>query len=341
MKKKVAAITTIALLSSAFGTSAFASSYQVQKGDTLTKIAKNHHISVTQLKTLNNLSSDHIYINQTLKLTKATSSKAPVVAPTATKPTTPKATVTTYTVVTGDSLSKIASKYKISLSDLVEWNGLENDMIFPGQKLKVKGSSIVTETPEPEKPKPNTASEYIVQNGDTLGHISSKFNMTIEELKSLNNLSSHLIYVGQKLAVTETTIPGKESIENEAPVDSTHADRLITQAKKWVGTPYAWGGSTLDGFDCSGFIYYAFNEVGTELSRQSTEGYYSRSHYVDQPRVGDLVFFENTYKQGISHMGIYLGNNEFIHASASKGVTISSLEEAYYQQRFDGFKRFY
>lgn len=338
MKKKVVAITTVALLSSTFSTSALASTYQVQKGDTLTLIAKKHNTSVSQLKSLNKLSSDSIFINQTLKI-----DSAPVVAAPAVKPVV-EPTITNYTVVQGDTLSKIASKHNIDLLDLMKWNQLDNYIIFPGQKLKVKASTAVV-----DKPKPNTTagnlSEYVVQKGDTLGHISAKFKMTVEELKNLNKLSSDLIYVGQKLSVVgkkdSVAAPVNSVPEKEAPVNGSLADSLIKQAKEWIGVPYAWGGTTISGFDCSGFIYFAFNAVGTKVSRQSTEGYYSRSYYVDSPQIGDLVFFENTYKAGISHMGIYLGNNEFIHASASKGVTISSLDEAYYQQRFDGFKRFY
>lgn len=348
MKKKVVAITTIALLSSSLGTGALANTYQVQKGDTLTKIAKNHNTSVAEIKTLNKLASDNIFINQTLKVAASPVAPTPAVKPA--PPKVVKPTTTEYTVVSGDSLSKIASKHNITLSDLMKWNHLDHYVIFPGQKLKVKSVAAVQTKPEPVKTpqptKPSNLSEYIVQKGDTLGHISTQFNLTVEDLKSLNKLNSNLIYVGQKLAIVPveesnsvTNIP--PTVTNEAPVDSELVDKLISQAKEWIGVPYAWAGTSLSGFDCSGFIYFAFNAVGKELSRQSTDGYYSRSYYVDSPQIGDLVFFENTYKAGISHMGIYLGNNEFIHASASKGVTISSLNEAYYQQRFDGFKRFY
>lgn len=348
MKKKVVAITTIALLSSTFSTGALANTYQVQKGDTLTQIAKKHNTSVTQLKTLNKLSSDYLYINQTLKVdaTPAVVVTAPVsvapapapIAPVVTAPAMVEPTLTDYTVVQGDTLSKIASKHKISLADLLKWNNLDNHIIFPGQKLKVKNAVVALDKPKPETaPQPSTLSEYVVQKGDTLGHISSKYKMTVAELKSLNKLNSDVIYVGQKLAVAG----GATVVLNEAPVENKLVESLVSQAKDWIGVPYSWGGTTLSGFDCSGFIYFAFNAAGTKLSRQSTEGYYSRSYYVDTPQIGDLVFFENTYKAGISHMGIYLGNNTFIHASSSKGVMVSNLSEAYYQQRFDGFKRFY
>lgn len=344
MKKKVAAITTIALLSSTFGTSALANTYQVQKGDTLTQIAKKHNTTISQLKTLNKLSTDTIYVNQTL-MVKTAASKAPVVTAPAPKPAAPSAPppaamtapTASYTVVAGDTLSKIASKHKIALSDLMKWNNLNTHIIYPGQALKVstKSAEVIQPVKEPSKVEtPSTSSNYVVQKGDTLGTIGSKYGLSVAELKKLNNLSSDLIYVGQKLKVTSDGTP------NDATGQVT-ANTLLNQIQNWIGTPYVWAGTTLSGFDCSGFIYFAFNEIGTKVSRQSTDGYYAKSYYVDNPQVGDLVFFENTYKKGISHMGIYLGNNEFIHASTSKGVIISNLNESYYQQRFDGFKRFY
>ena len=93
------------------------------------------------------------------------------------------------------------------------------------------------------------------------------------------------------------------------------------------------------GFDCSGFIYFVHAQAGLNISRQSSEGYFAQSATVSTPVVGDLVFFENTYKEGISHMGIYIGNNEFIHAG-SKGVEVASLNSVYWKEHFVSFKRF-
>lgn len=352
MKKKVAAFTTVALLSSAFGANAMASTYQVQKGDTLTKIATKYSTSVEQLKALNSLTSDLIYINQTLKVA---DNGAPSTIP-ASNPIPPKKTdqqaptASTYTVVKGDTLGKIANDHNISLSNLMEWNQLNHHIIYPGQKLAVTGSSnmdkVNTEPkqePAPSSPVSNIT-DYTVQKGDTLSHISVKTGVSVADLKQWNQLTSDIIYVGQKLKIKTTSVPGSDrpvSPPKEEPASIENADSLITQAKTLIGVPYVWGGSTVSGFDCSGFIYYAFQSIGSEVGRLSTDGYYSRSYYVNTPAVGDLVFFENTYKKGISHMGIYIGNNEFIHASSSKGVTISNLNETYYKQRFDGFKRFY
>src|SRR5699024_6882857 len=125
----------------------------------------------------------------------------------------------------------------------------------------------------------------------------------------------------------------EEAKKAEEEKEQTHAQGingdLIGAAPSAMGTPYVWGGAQPGGFDCSGFIYWAHKESGNDVGRTSTDGYYNKSYMVDSPQVGDLVFFEGTYRQGISHMGIYVGGGQFIHASTSARVTISSVNGTY------------
>lgn len=346
MKKKVVALTSFVLLSSTLATNALADTYKVKKGDTLTSIATKYKTTVPAIKSLNKLPTDAIYINQVLKLEITSSSVKPV--QTVKTPTVKQ--VKYHTVVRGDSLSKIAKTYKISLNNLRKWNNVKGDMIFPGQKFIVSepatnstsnnstqsSTSPTTSEKSDSEAKDTKNKEYIVKSGDYLGKIASQNGLTVKKIKEINGLNSDLIFVGQKLLLSK-----EEAVDPTPAIIQNSSKRVIDIAKSQIGVPYAWGGNTTSGFDCSGFIHYVFNKTGTEIGRYSAEGYYNRSFYVNQPEVGDLVFFENTYKKGISHMGIYIGNNEFIHADADKGVTITSLNNSYYKTHFDGFKRFY
>lgn len=125
------------------------------------------------------------------------------------------------------------------------------------------------------------------------------------------------------------------STYTEPSYDSAAGSDIVSVAKQYLGVPYVWGGTSPSGFDCSGFIQYVFRQCGYSLSRTADTQYYDGtpvSYSNLQP--GDLVFFVNTYAtSGISHIGIYIGGDQFIHA-ASGGVKISSLSESYYSSRY-------
>lgn len=112
---------------------------------------------------------------------------------------------------------------------------------------------------------------------------------------------------------------------------------IIDTAYSYIGTPYVWGGQSPSGFDCSGFIQHVFKQENKTIPRTTNE-IWNFSQHVESPSVGDLIFFE-TYKPGPSHLGIYLGNEQFIHASTSQGVSVSHLSESYWQDKYIGAKR--
>ncbi|MDO7908683.1 C40 family peptidase [Paenibacillus sp. JX-17] len=113
-------------------------------------------------------------------------------------------------------------------------------------------------------------------------------------------------------------------------------DQVIDSAK---GTSYVSGGTSLSGFDCSGFTMYVFNKLGIKLPHQSGSQFsMGKSVSRNEMRPGDLVFF-NTSGRGVSHVGIFVGEGKFAHASSSRGVIISSLNESYYAKRYIGAKR--
>ncbi|HEY4552410.1 MAG TPA: C40 family peptidase [Bacillaceae bacterium] len=132
-----------------------------------------------------------------------------------------------------------------------------------------------------------------------------------------------------------TLIVGQPQEANAAANGSS----IAAQGKKYLGVRYVYGGMSPKGFDCSGFVAYTFKQKGITLPRTSATMYKKgKSVSKSQLREGDLVFFK-TGKSGVSHVGIYIGNNKFIH-SAGKGVAITNINDPYYwKSRYVGAKR--
>jgi cell wall-associated NlpC family hydrolase len=115
--------------------------------------------------------------------------------------------------------------------------------------------------------------------------------------------------------------------------------RMLTRsALRFLGTPYVFGGDSTSGFDCSAYVQHVFAMVGIALPRTADAQYDFGHPAVGGPRPGDLVFFQ-TYTEGPSHVGIYLGKGNFVHASSSHGVMVSNLSDSYWAARYLGAKR--
>ncbi|PFB95569.1 peptidase M24 [Bacillus cereus] len=125
---------------------------------------------------------------------------------------------------------------------------------------------------------------------------------------------------------------------NNTGNNSGDSSSILAYAKSMQGVPYVWGGSSANGVDCSGYIYHVFKKFGHNISRQSVAGYWSSLPKTSSPQPGDLIYFQNTYKAGPSHMGIYLGGGSFIQAG-DKGVAIASLNNSYWKSHFLGYTK--
>lgn len=163
----------------------------------------------------------------------------------------------------------------------------------------------------------------------------------------------HQIYIGNTtgfVAASYVKAVPKGSTVNPTPTPAPSQGAglaAIAVAKKYVGTPYIWASSNPvnGGFDCSGLIYYAFNQAGYSVPRTNVATYWAGSYFGTQlsktfvPQAGDLVFFENTYTAGPSHMGIMINSDTFIHAG-TYGLGYNTIsKEPYWKSRVIGYKR--
>ena len=132
-------------------------------------------------------------------------------------------------------------------------------------------------------------------------------------------------------------IPLLQPMKGQATTDL--GKEIVRVANQYIDVPYQFGGTTTAGFDCSGYTVYVYQQVGISLPRTAESQYNVGTTIAkEELQLGDLVFFENTYKKGISHVGIYVGENQFISATNS-GVKIYGLDNSYWNPKYVGAKR--
>ncbi|KQX69084.1 C40 family peptidase [Paenibacillus sp. Root444D2] len=179
--------------------------------------------------------------------------------------------------------------------------------------------------------------QYVATDTDTFWSISQKFNVPLADLIANNpNVNQQNIYAGVLI-----NLPVKASIKQSWEVK---ADAIIATGMKQLGTPYVFGGNTpYVAFDCSGFVQYAFNQNGFNLLHSSAlQSQLGTPLDKSDLRKGDLVFLQGTYTTGVSHVGIYLGNNKILQAGTmgTREVKISTLfGTPYYDAHYWGARR--
>ncbi len=152
------------------------------------------------------------------------------------------------------------------------------------------------------------------------------------EYRYIGHVSS---WGGEQLSISDFNISSSGS-----------GNTIVENAKKYLGVPYVWGGTTPTGFDCSGLTQYVYNESGITIPRVAADQYKSNSgQFVDKSQLqpGDLVFFtgSNGNKSDPGHVGIYVGNNQMIHApSSGKTVRYQDISTSYYVNSYVGAKRY-
>lgn len=174
------------------------------------------------------------------------------------------------------------------------------------------------------------------------GIVTKVYAGAIVDLIELNNNWYYINYNGYSGYVCADYV--REYKGNTA---SAIGEQVVAMAMSYLGVPYAWGGASPSGFDCSGFTLYIYKQFGYSMSHSASAQWHDAGEYVERSdlQLGDMVFFADparTNGKACSHCGIYIGNGEFIHASSSssgKYVRISSLTSGYYNTYYKGAKR--
>lgn len=330
--------------------------YVVRKGDTLSSISKQFHVPAKKIQAENHLRSSKVIAGEKLRIPGKTPAKQ--AGKSTGKVAAARGPAQVHVVRPGDTLGSISRKYDVSERELLRRN------LMKRSKPLRAGTQIVVRAELPET--------YTVREDDTLSEIARKFGMATEELTVRNDLDSALLIPGQKLALyeraeelepalaSERPVVAEAPVMAEAPVVTEEElraaawlqpaapdnavespqHRIIRVAKKLLYTPYVWGGTSLTGMDCSGYVWKVFAMLNHDLPRSAREQFQvGKEVERDSLSIGDLVFFQ-TYAKYPSHVGIYLGDNRFIHASSgSRQVKITSMDHPYYLKRYIGAKR--
>ena len=338
------------------------SNYVVKKGDTLSIIASKYRVSIKDLKSANNLKSNEVEIGIKLIIP---DSQIPMrvvrVSPNLND-------INNYVVKKGDTLSMIASKYRVSVRELKSVNDMRDDKVKVGMRLIIPNSNL-SKNVESKTPVTSDNNKYVVKKGDSISSIAKRYGVSQVELKRANNIKGNTIESGQllrvpsminvkdelviediKVAKDDTHIKSLPEIETAKAIQSNESstyengltrDVIISIAKRFLGAPYKFGGNSLiRGLDCSAFVNKVFSFFNVDLPRTAREMYkIGRNVTKGELSAGDLVFFR-TYASYPSHVGIYIGDSEFIHASsAAKRVRIDNMNQSYYRKRYIGAKR--
>ena len=171
-----------------YGESISSITYTVQRGDTLWNIAKKFNTNVNEIKRLNNLKSNILYVGQTLRVPEYYKAED---------------TNISYVVKRGDSLYSIARQYGVNVNDLMKVNNLTSDLLSIGQIINIPSSTTIV-TPS-EDDIINEENTYIVQRGDTLWSISRKFGVSVDDIKNANNLTNEILTIGSTIIVPTGT----------------------------------------------------------------------------------------------------------------------------------------
>jgi len=260
----------------------------------------------------------------------------------------------THVVRKGDTLGKIARAHHVSVAKIRAANGLDGTHLAVGTKLVLPGGKVhskrrkarsgkgrpgtVPTTAPAEEPPPGAQLTLADPQGST-PHIGAWVPPTEAELAELAR-GPKTVATTSRVVTASPAVATAPDVPEAGKAGESIKDRLLRVAQRMLAVPYRFGGTTLWGLDCSGFVQKTFAFLNLDLPRSAREQFREGAKVAKADlSPGDLVFFR-TYAKYPSHVGIYLGDNRFVHASSrDKKVTVESLDTPYYVKRYIGAKR--
>ena len=283
---------------------ALASSVTVQRGDTVYSLAKRNNLSVNTLLSLNNLATPDLEVGQVLWLTPPT-----------------------YRVAQGDTAFSVARRNDLSVDELLSLNYLSSATLSAGQVLWVRRETLAPPS-------------ILVASTDQSPAQAMVWPVP-EPSAPVSVLTAPQPEMPPETAASGPAVPVSGPPLPPAPPAEPSSLDWLANAQSLLGVPYAYGGTTTRGTDCSGFVLQVFSPLGLKLPRTS-----SQQAQVGLPversslQSGDLVFFDIEGRGSVSHVGIVVQGNTFISANSYAGqVSLDDLNSAYWGSRYLGARR--
>lgn len=233
----------------------------------------------------------------------------------------------TYVVKRGDSLYSIAKKFHLSVEEIQEANDLDDTKIRAGQRLAIPGIDPGATAAEKKKGKKLKPGQIIYLQPPLKAKQEEIEGDGKEKREEKKEVSDEVAKVVVK--------------RNEFLAEEKDQQLLVRVAKAFLGLKYSRGGTNINGMDCSAFVQKVFRIFDIDLPRTTREQFLVGYTVAREAlRIGDLVFFKRGQARRPGHVGIYIGNGQFIHTSLRKQrVEVNSFENRYFSTRFIGAKR--
>lgn len=290
------------------------STYVVQPGDTVFSLARTWGLSVAQVVDLNHLSDTNLRVGQQLILSVPVSSS--------------------HVVEAGETLYSLARSVGSTAAQLQAINNLTGTALRVGQLLQLPTPPQPMPAPSPAQAVNRPAAEVplisAVPSAQTVPGVAAQPDLTAEHVMPLKSLDPPAVPAPQRPALpvgADVTPVGLGGIPNTD---------WLNRAMALIDVPYRYGGSSPAGTDCSGLVLQIFSPMGLKLPRQSMlQAQVGLAVEQADLQAGDLVFFDTEGRGTVTHDGVYLGDDAFIHANSYNGrVAINRLSEKYYAQRY-------